>query len=135
MEVAIWDWDCYAMCRNNYRIYHDPIADKIVFMPHGMDQIFHNPQGSILPEMKGLVARAVLETHEGRRQYFERMAIVATNPFTDDQAKRTPQFGYGPELRFRHYSFRNSIAQSGEPASSGGLDDVQDGPVTSSVAG
>jgi len=88
MEVAIWDWDCYAMCRNNYRIYHDPIADKIVFMPHGMDQIFHNPQGSILPEMKGLVARAVLETHEGRRQYFERMAILATKLFTDDQMTR-----------------------------------------------
>ena len=44
-------------------------------------------------------------------------------------------FGYGPDLRFSHHCFRNRIAQSSEPASSGGLDDVQDGPVTSSVVG
>jgi hypothetical protein len=84
LEVLIWDWDCYAMCRNNYRVYHDPSSDKIVFMPHGMDQIFDNPQGSILPVMKGLVARAVLETPEGRRLYFERMKSLAEAYFTDE---------------------------------------------------
>jgi len=88
IEVMIWDWDCYAMCRNNYRVYHDPTADKIVFIPHGMDQMFHNPQGSILPAMKGLVARAVLETPEGRRRYFERLAMLAENHFTRERMTR-----------------------------------------------
>jgi spore coat protein H len=86
--VAIWDWDCYAMCRNNYRIYHDPTTDKIVFMPHGLDQIFHNPDGSILPVMKGVVARAVLETREGRRRYYERMAMLLGNGFTSERMTR-----------------------------------------------
>jgi len=88
LEVAIWDWDCYAMCRNNYRLYHDPTADKIVFMPHGLDQIFHNPEGSILPVMKGLVARSVLETPQGRRRYFERMAMLAEQRFTPERMTR-----------------------------------------------
>lgn len=88
MEVMIWDWDCYAMCRNNYRVYHDPAADKIVFMPHGMDQIFHNPRGSIFPEMKGLVAKAILEMPEGRRRYFERMARLIETLFTQEQMDR-----------------------------------------------
>jgi spore coat protein H len=88
LEVAIWDWDCYAMCRNNYRVYHDPTADKIVFMPHGMDQIFHNPEGSILPVMRGLVARSVLETPEGRRRYFEQMATIAEKHLTPERMTR-----------------------------------------------
>lgn len=88
LEVMIWDWDCYAMCRNNYRVYHDPGADKIVFMPHGMDQIFENPQGSILPEMKGLVAQSVLGTREGRRRYFERMKVLSENQFTNERMIR-----------------------------------------------
>jgi spore coat protein H len=88
IEVSIWDWDCYAMCRNNYRVYHDPVTDKIVFMPHGMDQIFDNPRGSILPVMKGLVAKAVLETTEGRRQYFEQMKRFTENEFTEERLTR-----------------------------------------------
>jgi spore coat protein CotH len=88
IEVSIWDWDCYAMCRNNYRIYHDPATDKIVFMPHGMDQIFDNPRGSILPVMKGLVAKAVLETSEGRRQYFEQIKLFTQNQFTEERMIR-----------------------------------------------
>jgi spore coat protein H len=82
LEVMIWDWDSYAMCRNNYRVYHDPTSDQIVFIPHGMDQIFDNPQGSVWPVMKGLVARAVLEIPEGRRRYFERMEVLADRQFT-----------------------------------------------------
>ena len=85
IEVSIWDWDCYAMCRNNYRVYHDPVTDKIVFMPHGMDQIFDNPKGSILPVMKGLVAKAVLETSEGRRRYFEQIRVFMQNQFTNER--------------------------------------------------
>lgn len=96
LEVMIWDWDCYAMCQNNYRVYHDPVADKIVFMPHGMDQIFHNPRGSIFPEMKGLVAKAVLGIPEGRRRYFERMAWLTETIFTQERME-----GQVSELRNR----------------------------------
>src|SRR5580765_5892348 len=85
LEVLIWDWDCYAMCRNNYHVYHDPTSDKLIFMPHGMDQIFDNPKGSILPVMKGLVARSLLETPEGRRLYFARMKLLSEKIFTKER--------------------------------------------------
>ena len=48
MEVITWDWDGYPMNRNNYRIYHDPKRDKLVFIPSGMDQMYGNPGGPIM---------------------------------------------------------------------------------------
>src|SRR5262249_17406650 len=53
LESITWDWDGYPMNRNNYRIYHDPKRDKVVFIPSGMDQMFGNPGGPILPAFHG----------------------------------------------------------------------------------
>jgi spore coat protein CotH len=59
MEVMTWHWDGYAMKRNNYRVYHDPDTDRIVFFAHGMDQMFWEPNGPVLPpNLDGLVARS-----------------------------------------------------------------------------
>src|SRR5207249_5809828 len=60
LDVMLWDWDGYALNKNNWRLYHDRTKDRMVFMPHGMDQMFWKPEGSILPRMQGLVAKAVL---------------------------------------------------------------------------
>jgi hypothetical protein len=73
LEVMLWDWDGYPMNRNNYRIYHDPIKNKIIFIPSGMDQMFANVEGPILPGFQGLIARSLLETPEGKERYFTRM--------------------------------------------------------------
>ena len=82
MEVMTWHWDGYAMKKNNYRVYHDPDTDKIVFFAHGMDQMFWEPNGPILPaNLDGLVARSLLQTATGRRRYRERMAVLLTNVF------------------------------------------------------
>ena len=82
MEVMTWHWDGYAMKRNNYRVYHDPSTDKIVFFAHGMDQMFWEPDGSIVPPNRdGLVARAIWETTVGRRRYRECMGTLLTNIF------------------------------------------------------
>jgi hypothetical protein len=54
---------------------------KMVFIPHGTDQMFHQPQGSLFPDLKGLVARAVLETGAGRARFRERCAVLFTNLF------------------------------------------------------
>src|SRR5205807_8898946 len=69
LEVITWDWDGYPLNRNNYRVYHDPRRDKIIFIPSGMDQMFGNPGGPLLPGFQGLIARALMETPEGRRRY------------------------------------------------------------------
>lgn len=78
VSAIIWDWDGYMYNANNYRVYHDPDLDKVTFIPSGFDQIFGN-SGNLLnrqigPPMKGLVARAVFQTPEGRARYFKRMA-------------------------------------------------------------
>jgi len=74
LEVMTWDWDGYVMHRNNYRLYHDLDTGRMVFLPHGMDQMFWETSHPMLPlnRFDGLVARAVLETPPGRKLYRER---------------------------------------------------------------
>ncbi len=81
LQTITWDWDGYPMNRNNYRLYHDPKHGKMVFIPSGMDQMFSNPGGPILPNFQGMVANAVVSTPEGRKQYFARMAEVHRDVF------------------------------------------------------
>lgn len=73
VEVMLWDWDGYPMHKNNWRIFHDRSAGRMVFMPHGLDQMFWKPDGSILPPMESLVGRAVLEVPEFRARYLDRL--------------------------------------------------------------
>ncbi len=88
METILCHSDSYSMNRNNYRLYHDPGSDKIVFIPHGMDRVLGAHRSgmdlSILPPLLGLVARAVLSTGEGRRRHIERVGTLFTNFFLPD---------------------------------------------------
>lgn len=85
MEIIQAHWDGYAMNRNNWRIYHDVDSNKMVFMPHGLDQMFGveriSPECPILPSMQGMVARAVLGNPQGRRRYLDKLAQLSTNVF------------------------------------------------------
>ena len=81
MEIMIAHWDGYALNVNNYRIYHDPDSDKMVFIPHGTDQVFHNTSMRTRPEMRGLVAHAAMEIPELRKRYLDRMRSLLTNVF------------------------------------------------------
>jgi len=81
VEVLLWHRDGYSMDRNNYRIYHDPASDQMVFLPHGMDILFSKANGPIWPEWRGLIARAVLETPDGRQRYRERMGKLLSTVF------------------------------------------------------
>jgi len=84
LQVLTWDWDGYVMNRNNYRVYHNLDTGKLVFLPHGMDQMFWEVNQRIIPEpdrFNALVARALMETPEGQRGYPKRFAEVFTNVF------------------------------------------------------
>ncbi|HEY0456024.1 MAG TPA: CotH kinase family protein, partial [Verrucomicrobiae bacterium] len=59
----------YCLARNNYRVYHDPVSNQLIFIPHGLNHLFSNPKAPIQPEWKGLIAKAVLDTPEGQRRY------------------------------------------------------------------
>ncbi|HEY2951944.1 MAG TPA: CotH kinase family protein [Verrucomicrobiae bacterium] len=80
-EVIIGHRDGYCLAHNNYRIYHDPERDRIIFLPHGMDNLFGRPDAPWRPHLAGLVARAVIETPEGGRRYRERIGLLLTNAF------------------------------------------------------
>jgi spore coat protein H len=92
METILCHSDSYSMNRNNYRIYHDPATDKMVFMPHGMDRVLGTHRSAldlpVVPPVLGVVARAVLSTPEGRRRHVERVGILFTNFFDPDQLCR-----------------------------------------------
>jgi hypothetical protein len=87
IEMMTWHWDGYLLKKNNYRVYHDPDSGKMTFLPHGMDQMFWDPNGPILTvaRTEGLIARALLQPKEGRRRYFERVESLLTNVFTVDR--------------------------------------------------
>src|SRR4051812_18117726 len=80
-EVFSWHHDGYCMDRNNYRIYDDPGTNQMVFIPHGYDQLFGKPKGPIFPEWKGLVAKAVLDSSEGRSKYRDRLSALSSSVF------------------------------------------------------
>ncbi len=69
LEVMLGHRDGYCLARNNYRIYQDFDTGKLVFLPHGMDQLFGAADLPWMPHMAGLVAQALLTTPEGKEQY------------------------------------------------------------------
>jgi len=81
MEILMGHWDGYATHTNNYRVYHDPTSDKMVFITHGLDWAFRRPNVSISPPLKAIVNRALFQTPEGDRMFRERIATLYTNVF------------------------------------------------------
>jgi hypothetical protein len=81
MEVLLSHWDGYCIHTNNYRLYHDPKSDKMVFIAHGLDGVFRRPNISIQPPLKSLVSRALFTTAEGRQLYEQRLRTIFTNVF------------------------------------------------------
>lgn len=72
LEAMTHHWDGYSMKCNNYKIYHDPGSGKMVFLPHGMDQMFERTHTPLLPSWyRGLVAGAVMEIPRFRARYYD----------------------------------------------------------------
>lgn len=83
-EAFLVHWDGYAIGGNNYRVFHDMARDKMVFLPHGLDQLFGVSSSvnlSLTPTFKGMVAKALFSVPEGRRRYLERIGQLSTNEF------------------------------------------------------
>ncbi len=80
-EIMVCHRDGYCLARNNYRVYQDPAAGKLVFLPHGQDQLFGRADAPIEPRFIGLAATVVAGSPEGRRRYRERLGYLVTNVF------------------------------------------------------
>jgi hypothetical protein len=86
-EDFLVHWDGYCIGCNNYRVFHDTQRDKMVFMPHGMDQLFGTSSSvglSVTPPFKGLVAHALLTVPEARQRYLDRLRELSTNEFRNE---------------------------------------------------
>jgi len=83
LEVLLVHWDGYcAGGPNNYRVFHDAARDKMVFMPHGMDQLFGVSSSidfNITPNFNGLVAKGLFSIPQERQRYLERLGSLVTN--------------------------------------------------------
>src|SRR4051812_3007766 len=65
-EVFTWHHGGYTMSQDNYRLYSDPSTNQMIFIPHSYEGLFGKPKGPLFPEWKGVVAKAILETPEGK---------------------------------------------------------------------
>jgi hypothetical protein len=83
-EVILGHRDGYCINRNNFRVYHDLDSDKMVFFPHGMDQLLGTADLPWQPNWSGLVAQAVMSTPEGRQTYATVFGALLTNQFAAD---------------------------------------------------
>ncbi len=81
LDIMMWNWDGYALNRNNYRMFHDLSSDRLVFFPHGLDQMFWKPNGPIVTGRSGLVVRSLLETSQGRQLYLNRFKEIRSQIF------------------------------------------------------
>jgi hypothetical protein len=81
VDVVLDNWDGYTMNIKNYEVYHDLDTDRVVFMPHDLDQLFRNNSAPVIPAAHGVVARAVLREPQFRAAYRQRLNEVVTNFF------------------------------------------------------
>ena len=82
-------WDGYCRSSNNYRVYFDPArGGRAVFLPHGMDQIFGDPEDLLFGPPASLVATAVMDDAEWRAAYHRRVAELL--PLFDADARLVP---------------------------------------------
>lgn len=85
LEVLIDHHDGYSLDRNNFRIYHNPSSDRMVFIPHGLDLLFSNPTAPVEPRFSGKVAHALIETLEGLTAYRNRLRELVDRFFREQQ--------------------------------------------------
>ncbi|MSP26264.1 MAG: hypothetical protein EXR75_14135 [Myxococcales bacterium] len=110
MEAMLGHWDGYCQNRNNYRLYFDPTTGKACFLPHGMDQLFQDPDASVLDHPPAIVAAAVMKNPEWRAAYRRRIGELLPLFDAGKLAKRVDEVAkrLAPVLRtIEHERARN----------------------------
>jgi spore coat protein H len=88
LDLLTWNGDGYAMHVNNYRIFHDRKKDRLVFLAHGLDQMFTLPDAPLLAGGDGSVAWALLSLPEGRRRVLEQIRELRHSLFQPEAMRR-----------------------------------------------
>ena len=105
LELMMSHWDGYAHNRNNYRVYFRGDDKKAVFIPHGMDQMFGDPNFSLYHIPGPIVANAVLNNPQWRERY--RQIVRELLPRFDPKVLH-------PQIDELHKRMRVVVAAMGE---------------------
>ena len=73
LELMMGHWDGYAQNRNNYRVYFRADDKKVMFLPHGMDQMFRDTNYPVFHVPGAMVTSAVLPNPDWSAQYRDRV--------------------------------------------------------------
>ena len=76
MEMLTASIDGYTFQKNNYRVYHHPKTDHLVFLPHGLDATFGS--AGFQPPQNSLLVKSLWELPEFQKQYRARLGELAT---------------------------------------------------------
>ncbi len=75
MEMITGGINGYTFMRNNYRVYHQPKTDKLMFLPHGLDATFGS--AGLKPPTTSLLVKSLWELPEFQNQYGVRVRELA----------------------------------------------------------
>ena len=82
MESLLGVGDGYNFFHNNYRLYHDPVSQKLSFILHGMDQPLGDAGFPIQGDPGSIVGRAFVSCVEGRALYRARVGSLYEKVFS-----------------------------------------------------
>ena len=98
LEVMLSHRDGYCLAANNYRVYQNPETGKLIFLPHGMDQLFGLSDLPLRPHFGGAVAQALMEIPEFRQSFRERANQLFTNLLKPHLTGLSRQLALSPAL-------------------------------------
>ena len=117
LERICGHWDGYSLNRNNYRLWF-PARGGAIFLPHGMDQLFGDPEAGLYDHAPPLVAAAVMQDDAWRERYRRRLAelVPLVRPIdrwlaeVDERSERLQEVleGIGAEAAAAH---RDRVAE------------------------
>lgn len=94
VQLLTCDWDGYPRNRNNYRVYFPSKDGKAVFIPHGLDQMWQQPQDALWHGSGGMVARAILDHPDGKKKTLAALKDLLEKQFVLDALnKRIDEWG------------------------------------------
>lgn len=105
MEVLIGHWDGYASNRNNYFVYYNALAQRLLFVPWGVDQLaednnFFWGDPSFMPpksvKAASAVTRRLYQLPQMRERYFATMRSLLKDAWNEDELHK--QFASLKEL-------------------------------------
>lgn len=121
MEMLTGGINGYTFMRNNYRVYHHPKTDKLMFLPHGLDATFGS--AGLKPPLTSLLVKSLWELPEFQNQYHARVSALAgkvwrldvlTNRVTSAVARlaaAAPDRAFAEQIEREAKTLRYQIAQ------------------------